>query len=107
MGDVIHENNENIRGALFRENGIRVGHTEPPAWLRSFPTPINYLIGRDLCGEFQLVTGIGLVLDASPPGTTTGAVRLFSSSTPCVSCVAVLRQFQQRFRGLSVTFSNG
>jgi len=105
--DVITSSGESIRGALLRENGIRVGHTEPPAWLRSFPTPINYMIGRDLCGEFQLVTGMALVLDAVSPGRLQGSATIFSSCTPCVSCVAVLRQFHLRFPELQVTFANG
>merc|ERR1719506_3507444 len=89
--DVLTSGGEPLRGTLLQENGIRVGHTAPPTWLRSFPTPINYLIGRDLCGEFQLITGIGLILDAAPPGRLRGNVLVFSSSTPCVSCVAVFR----------------
>lgn len=105
--DLTTSTGEPIRGTLFRENGIRVGHTPPPAWLRSFSTPINGMIGRDLCGEFQLVTGIGLILDSAPPGHVRGSVQLFSSSTPCTSCVAVIRQFQLRFPGLTVTFANG
>jgi len=105
--DLMLETGESIRGALLRENGIRVGHVAPPAWLRSFPTPINYLIGRDLCGEFQLVTGIGLILDAAPPGRLEGTMMIYSSATPCVSCVAVMRQFQQRFPTLQMSFANG
>lgn len=105
--DLMLSSGEPIRGTLLRENGIRVGHTPPPAWLRSFSTPINGMIGRDLCGEFQLVTGIGLILDAAPPGQLRGSVQLFSSSTPCTSCVAVIRQFQLRFPGLSISFANG
>merc|ERR1712014_17835 len=79
--DVLPQNGEWLLGALSRENGIRVGHTPAPAWLRSFATPINTMIGRDLCGEFQLVTGIGLILDI-PVGQLSGTVQLFSSSTP-------------------------
>lgn len=105
--DVQLMNGEPLRGALLRENGIRVGHTPPPAWLRSFATPINFLIGRDLCGEFQLVTGIGLILDAAPVGQLQGTVQLYSSSTPCTSCITVFRQFQLRFPRLLVTFANG
>merc|ERR1711988_1809170 len=74
---VILETGEPLRGALLRENGIRVGHTAPPTWLRSFATPINYLIGRDLCGEFQLVTGIALILDALPSVHMQGSVHIF------------------------------
>lgn len=105
--DLILPDGEPMRGSMLRENGIRVGHNPPPAWLRSFATPINFMIGRDLCGEFQLVTGIGLFVDAAMPGRVTGAVSLLSSSTPCVSCVAVVRQLQQRYPGLQVAFSNG
>ncbi|CAE8678218.1 unnamed protein product, partial [Polarella glacialis] len=54
------------------------------------------IIGQDLCGEFQLATGI-----------LTGEVHLFSSTTPCCSCLAVLRQLQQRFKGLRMLFANG
>eukprot|EP00438_Fugacium_kawagutii_P034668 Skav219055 [mRNA] locus=scaffold1033:33702:34856:+ [translate_table: standard] len=95
-----------LRGTLLRENGIRVGHAAPPAWLRAFPTPINSLIGRDLCGEFQLSTGIGLILDTAH-GEIFGEVRLFSTSTPCCSCCALLRQMQLRYPGIRLTFGNG
>jgi len=105
--DILLNTGEPLRGALLQENGIRVGHTAPPSWLRSFPTPINYLIGRDLCGEFQLVTGIALILDALPSMEMQGSVYIFSSATPCVSCVAVVRQFQQRFSSLQFGFVNG
>lgn len=98
---------EPVRGTLLRENGIRVGHLNPPAWLRSFPTPINNLIGRDLCGEFQLIAGVGQLLDAGPPGRLDGIVLLFVSSTPCVSCVAAVRQFQHRFPHVRIGFTNG
>ena len=66
------------RVAPRRENGIRVGHTSPPSWLRAFSTPINSLIGRDLCGEFQLSTGIGLILDTAQ-GEITGEAWKFDS----------------------------
>ncbi|CAE8592395.1 unnamed protein product [Polarella glacialis] len=105
--DVLLSTGEPIRGTLMRENGIRIGHMNPPAWLRAFATPINSIIGRDLCGEFQLATGIGLILDAAPPGHLTGEVHLFSSTTPCCSCLAVLCQLQQRFSGLRMSFANG
>merc|ERR1712137_1187010 len=100
-------NSEQIRGTLLMENGIRVGHVSPPAWLRSHATPINYIIGRDLCGEFQLLTGVGLILDAVPPGRLEGSLCMYVSSTPCVSCVAAIRQFQQRYPGVSILFANG
>ncbi|CAK8996022.1 unnamed protein product, partial [Durusdinium trenchii] len=92
------EDGQPLRGTLLRENGIRVGHAAPPSWLRAFPTPINSLIGRDLCGEFQLTTGIGLILDTAH-GHLCGEVMFFSTSTPCCSCIAVLRQMQLRFPG--------
>lgn len=97
---------EPVRGGILRENGIRVGHADPPAWLRSFPTPLNSLIGRDLCGEFQLLAGVGSLLDSAPPGRLEGELHLFTSSTPCSSCVAAVRQFQQRFAGVRLFFSN-
>jgi len=105
--DLGHPSGEQLRGTLLMENGIRVGHVSPPAWLRSHATPINHIIGRDLCGEFQLLTGVGLILDAAPPGRLVGTLLMYVSSTPCVSCVAAIRQFQQRYPGLTLAFANG
>eukprot|EP00435_Cladocopium_sp_Y103_P008815 s2545_g2.t1 len=99
-------NGQPLRGTLLRENGIRVGHAAPPAWLRAFPTPINSVIGRDLCGEFQLSAGIAVILDTAQ-GDIVGEVMIFSTSTPCCSCLALLRQMQLRFPGVSVKFRNG
>lgn len=70
-------NGHPLRGTLLRENGIRVGHAAPPAWLRAFPTPINSVIGRDLCGEFQLSAGIAVILDTAR-GDIVGEVRFGS-----------------------------
>jgi len=105
--DVILDSGEPVRGTLLRENGIRVGHAPPPQWLRSFPTPINSMIGRDLCGEFQLMGGVGTLLDAARTNRWSGVISLYSSATPCASCVAALRQFQVRFPELQVLFVNG
>jgi len=104
--DLVLPSGERVHGATLRENGIRVGHVPAPAWLRSHATPINSMIGRDLCGEFQLITGIGLIIDAAPPGRLEGSVHLFSTSTPCVSCVGALRQLQLRLPGVNLTFAN-
>merc|ERR1711971_1267334 len=98
---------EPLRGTLLRENGIRVGHQPPPVWMRSFPTPINSMIGRDLCGEFQLLSAVGCLLDAADCEALQGEISLFSSNAPCVSCVVALRQFQLRFPRLRLVFFNG
>merc|ERR1712137_804777 len=95
------------RGTLLRENGIRVGYAPPPAWMRSFPTPINSMIGRDLCGEFQLLAGVGYLLDAAEVDRLSGTICLFSSATPCTSCLSAMRQFQVRFPDITVRFANG
>merc|ERR1712232_1304043 len=75
--DTVLPTGEPVRGTLLRENGIRVGHAPPPAWLRSFATPINSMIGRDLCGEFQLLGGVGTLLDSAPPDRLSGFISIF------------------------------
>lgn len=60
-----------------------------------------------MCGEFQLLAGVGTLLDAAPgcDGGLSGAIALFTSATPCASCVTVFRQFQAprlRARGVAL-----
>eukprot|EP00445_Apocalathium_hangoei_P027140 CAMPEP_0203937902 /NCGR_PEP_ID=MMETSP0359-20131031/75050_1 /ASSEMBLY_ACC=CAM_ASM_000338 /TAXON_ID=268821 /ORGANISM="Scrippsiella Hangoei, Strain SHTV-5" /LENGTH=127 /DNA_ID=CAMNT_0050868047 /DNA_START=15 /DNA_END=396 /DNA_ORIENTATION=- len=66
------------------------------------------MIGRDLCGEFQLLGGVGSLLDSAPNASAglRGTISLFSSSTPCVSCITALRQFQLRFPDVQLLFLN-
>ena len=49
----INTNNDNNTNDNNHDNNHnnKVGHVVPPPWLRAFATPINSLIGRDLCGD--------------------------------------------------------
>merc|ERR1712224_115294 len=94
-----------FRGKSLRENGISF-RGSPLGWLRSFPTPINSLVGRDLCSEFQLLSELGGMMN-NTPNHPEGVVLLFVSATPCISCVAAIRQFQLRFPRLQLHFANG
>lgn len=90
-----------LQGTMVKENsflgeGTRAGRT---GLLRSVVLPINELVDRTLCAEFQmlselcdLVDSVGVTGKASR-GFVTGTVRLWTSGASCLSCVGIMRQF--------------
>lgn len=96
-------NPSRLCGSLLKENsyaGTRAGRT---GLLRSIPLPINELVDRTLCAEFQLLSELcDLVGGAGLCGqqalsSVTGLVQLWTTGASCLSCVGVFRQFNHIF----------
>ena len=64
------------------------------------PLPHSSLVDRSLCAEFQVLAKLCDLLDAHatfPDPSVNGKVHLDVTTTPCLSCVSVLCQFQTLF----------
>jgi len=111
---------------------LSVDRSKSEAWwacdspLRAFQLAVNAAVDRAACAEFQLLSHLAKTLlvdtikEASPKhmchpsnGANTmkpqtdirGEVRLFVSTTPCLSCLAAMRQFQLLFPSVSIAFA--
>merc|ERR1712232_382113 len=70
--------------------------------LHAFKLPNSQHVDRSLCAEFQLLNQLCHVLlpDSSklePQPSYVGIVALFTTTSPCMSCIGVIRQFQLIF----------
>ncbi|CAE8644316.1 unnamed protein product [Polarella glacialis] len=94
-----------LEGSMVKENsflgeGSRAGRT---GLIRSLVLPINELVDRTLCAEFQALSELCDRLDsAGVKGIAsrrfvTGTVRLWTSGASCLSCVGAMRQFSLLF----------
>lgn len=94
-----------LQGTLVKENsflgeGTRAGRT---GLLRSTSLPINDLVDRTLCAEFQALSELCDLLDSvgitgkSSRRFVTGTVTLWTTGASCLSCVGTMRQFLQVF----------
>jgi len=101
---------EKLHGSLIKENsflgeGTRAGRT---GLLRSTTLPINELVDRTLCAEFQTLSELCDLLDSV--GVTgkaslrfvTGSTILWTSGASCLSCVGIMRQFCALFPGITL-----
>lgn len=94
---------EKLDGWLIKENsflgeGTRAGRT---GLLKSTPLPINELVDRTLCAEFQALSELCDLLDSlgitgsASRRFVTGMTRLWTSGASCLSCVCIMRQILQ------------
>lgn len=99
-----------LHGSLLKENsflgeGTRAGKT---GLLRSTQLPINELVDRTLCAEFQTLSELCDLLDSA--GITGKASRhfvsgrssLWTSGASCLSCVGIMRQFMSLFPNVTL-----
>lgn len=102
-----------LTGAMVKENGRRDRSFDPrSSMLKPLTSPISGLVDRSLCSEFQL---LAIALDAAQgaagaqrvASSITGCVRLFVSTSPCVSCLWVLRQCQIYMPEVKIEVANG
>mmetsp|Transcript_71882 Transcript_71882/g.181684 ORF Transcript_71882/g.181684 Transcript_71882/m.181684 type:complete len:533 (+) Transcript_71882:108-1706(+) len=88
--------------------------------LRAFPLGVRSAVVRDACAEFRLLSKFAAEVvqlahfdtqvgssGGSRDGNVTGRVCLFASWTPCLSCLAAMRQFQLRFPCVHLSFAGG
>lgn len=99
------EDPDRLQGTMIKENsflgeGTRAGRT---GLLRSTSLPINELVDRTLCAEFQTLAELCDLLDVvgitgnSSRRFVTGKVSLWTTGASCLSCVGTMRQFLQLF----------
>mmetsp|Transcript_89235 Transcript_89235/g.277444 ORF Transcript_89235/g.277444 Transcript_89235/m.277444 type:complete len:179 (-) Transcript_89235:75-611(-) len=102
-----------IEGRLLHECGWRpsAGGPRPPRlaapWLRAFRLPLGGHVDRELCAEFQLLQELCGILapEGRPPEhqpEVVGSVSLFTTISPCMSCIGAIRQFQLLFPEVAI-----
>mmetsp|Transcript_71096 Transcript_71096/g.161491 ORF Transcript_71096/g.161491 Transcript_71096/m.161491 type:complete len:215 (-) Transcript_71096:60-704(-) len=103
-------------GRLFRESGLArgAGAGQPQgggqcrqAWLRPFRLPTSGHVDRSLCAEFQVLNELCSILAPEggardPRPAVAGVVDIFTTASPCMSCLGAIRQFQLLFPEVSV-----
>jgi len=106
-------------GAMLRENGYWTASATRGGkcrWLQAAKgLKAGALVDRTLCSEFQMLEelcdGIERAgVNCSPERrreAVQGGVRMFVSTTPCISCVGALGQFLLMFPGIKVEMANG
>lgn len=88
-------------GQLLYESG---GQGGPQSQLQAIRLPLSGRVKRELCAEFQAFSELTRILSDSAvaPSQLVGVVSLFTTISPCLSCLAALRQFQRRFPDLGL-----
>mmetsp|Transcript_70009 Transcript_70009/g.204869 ORF Transcript_70009/g.204869 Transcript_70009/m.204869 type:complete len:237 (+) Transcript_70009:102-812(+) len=97
-----------IEGCLFYECGWSPQVNRRPApetampLLQAFRLPLSGHVDRRLCAEFQLLSDLCGILSpgncrSEPHPEVVGVISLFTTMTPCMSCIAAIRQFQLLF----------
>mmetsp|Transcript_20006 Transcript_20006/g.32402 ORF Transcript_20006/g.32402 Transcript_20006/m.32402 type:complete len:207 (+) Transcript_20006:511-1131(+) len=107
-------------GYIFRESGLAGSQPPLPSTmvLRAMRLPNSGLVDRTLCAEFQLLVEMCRLLgphredndDPKPVGIETteqslGVVSLFTTHTPCMSCLGAIRQFQLMYPEIDLEVS--
>lgn len=89
----------------FQGEGTRAGRT---GLLRSSALPINDLVDRTLCAEYQALSEICDLLDAKGVNGSqarcfvSGTVKLWTTGASCLSCVGIMRQFAQLYPSVAL-----
>jgi len=88
-------------GQLLYESG---GQGGPQSQLQAIRLPLSGRVNRELCAEFQALSELTRIISGSPaaPSQLVGVVSVFTTISPCLSCLAALRQFQRRFPDLGL-----
>jgi len=73
--------------------------------LRAFPLAVRRSVERAACAEFRLLSRLAAELEGSSTRDVNLEVWLFASKTPCLSCLAAMRQFQILFPRASLYFA--
>lgn len=105
---------QELEGSYEATSGLSVQSSfraRSSCWLSPIPLPLADA-ERSLCGEFQvldlLCARLCEVLGESTAGSLrelSGKVTLYVTATPCLSCVAVLRQFHSLFPAVQMEVS--
>lgn len=85
-------------GHRFQQNGYH-GSRESDEYILPTTLPFNHNVDRGLCSEYQLLARLcSEVIGTAANGfvvlaNTTGAVQLYVSGAPCLSCIGAMCQF--------------
>merc|ERR1712228_903119 len=96
-----------FHGHIFSESGY---NSFSPAgrvtsMLHAFRLPNSAHVDRTLCAEFQLLGELCAIFSPGgigPRSDVVGVVSLFTTSSPCMSCLGAIRQFQILFPEVDV-----
>merc|ERR1712032_1215559 len=77
--------------------------------IQAFTLPNSSHVDRTLCAEYQILDELcGVLATVSPHGRRediVGVVYLFTTTSPCLSCLGAIRQFQLLFPEVSLEAS--
>lgn len=107
-----------LNGAMLRENGYWTASTTRGGkcrWLVAAKgLKAGAYVDRMLCSEFQTLEELcdalereGATGSAEARQAVTGGVRLFVSTTPCISCVGAMSQFLLMFPAITMEVASG
>jgi len=101
-----------VTAAMTKENGRRDRSFDPrSSVLRPLSSPISGLVDRSLCSEFQLLSAalesLSQLTGTTSFAPTRGFIRLFVSTSPCVSCIWAIRQCQIHLPQVMLEVANG
>lgn len=88
-------------GTRFQQNGYQ-GTPRKKNWLCATTLPLNLMVDRRLCSEFQLYSAVcdeilaagGPLAEERPAHAVQGFLRLYVPSALCASCVGATAQFR-------------
>jgi len=97
-------------GCLSRESGLHgstmaqlasLGESIAP-WLRAFSLPNSSHVDRTRCAEFQVLVELCRLFAPEatmpkPQPSVVGVLLVFTTTSPCLSCLGAIRQFQLLF----------
>lgn len=93
-----------LEGQLWRSCGVNSNSQPltPPLWPSAFRLPGSSHVDRELCAEFQILVELTLQLQGH---LVVGCLSLFTTTSPCMSCLGAMRQFQLLFPEVSIEFA--
>ncbi|CAE8609625.1 unnamed protein product [Polarella glacialis] len=109
-------------GVMLRENGYWTASATRGGkcrWLKAAQClKVGALVDRTLCSEFQTLEELCDCIEKAAGGplgsagsgqraAVQGGVRIFISTTPCISCVGAMSQFILMFPGISLEVGCG
>jgi len=87
------------------------GQGPTSAWLHAFRLPNSPHVDRSCCAEFRILSRLCAILvpaggEPRPHPSLVGIVALFTTTSPCMSCIGAIRQFQLLFPEVQVETSD-
>lgn len=100
-----------VEGRMLREHGFQGLRMWQKGWLKAVVLPVNPNVDRSVCAEFQvfnelcdLVHQTGLADSKEECQGVVGHVQFLVSTTPCLSCVCAVMQYQLLFPRVCLEF---